>query len=105
MMAADGKRQQQRAADFPALAFAVQADRDRNRSDRGANQDRGGHQYGIPEHRARDLEGRHARVMHDGDAAGDDGTADPWAVTPAFDQRYREADAREQDGRDERQDG
>jgi len=45
---------------------------------------------------AGNLKGRHARIVHRCDAAGDDGAPDPGSGTPVFSQRYREARAGEQ---------
>ena len=86
---------------FHFSLIAVQPNRKRDRADRGAEQDRGDHQDGVPQHDARDLERGHARVMHGGYAAGDDGAADPRTVTPVPNQRHRESRARQQDGGDQ----
>ena len=78
VMAADRKRQQQGAADLPFFLSAMQPDRKRDRTDRRTKYDGGGDKDGIPEDHARNLERRHSGIMHRGDAAGDDGAADPW---------------------------
>ena len=103
-MAADRERQQQRAAGLPSFTIAVQSNRQRDRTDRGADHDGGRDQSRVPYHDAGDLEGRHAGVMHRGNAAGDNGAADPGTGTPLH-QGYREADTGERDGGDQRHHG
>jgi hypothetical protein len=105
VMATDCKRQEQCTADFPALAVTMYADGKRDRADHCANQYRGGNKNRVPQHLARDLESRHSGVMHRGDPACNDSTADPRGDAPVWNKRHGEPGAGQNDGRDQREDG
>ena len=60
---------------------------------------------GIPDDAAGDLEGGHARVVHGGDAAADDGAAEPAGAGDPVAQRRRQADAGQHDRGKKGEDG
>ena len=105
MMAADRERQQQRTGNPPALRSAVQAGRKSGRADQRAKQDRYGDESCIPQDDAADLKGRHAEIVHRGDAASNDSAAEPRSKPPSGKHRHREARRGEQDSGGERQNG
>ena len=77
----------------------------RDGADCRADDDRCDNKDGIPQNDARDFKRRHPGVVHGSNATGDDGATYPLPVTPVRRERYREACAGQQDGRDQRQDG
>jgi hypothetical protein len=104
-MAADRKRQQNGTADLPLLFVAVKTDRKCDRTQHRADHDRRRDQHRVPDLDAGDFERQHAGIVHCRDAAGDDGAADPRAVAPVRNQRNVQADAGQENGGDQRQDG
>jgi hypothetical protein len=103
VMAADRQRQQQRAADLPFLFLAMKTDRKRHGADGRAEHDRCNDENAIPQDHAGNFKGRHSGVVHGGNAAGNDGAADPRTMAPARGQRHREPHGCQRYRRDQRQ--
>ena len=101
VVTADRQGQQQRADDPPSPPVAVQSSRQRGRTQEPAEHDRCRHQGGIPHDPSLNLERRHADVVHRGDAAADDGAAQPCAH-PDRRKRDHESRAGQQDRRNQR---
>jgi hypothetical protein len=76
-MAADRERQQNGTADLPFFLGTMKANGKRDCADCRADYNRCGNENGIPQDDARDFECGHPRVVHRGDAAGNEDAADP----------------------------
>ena len=105
MVAADGGGEQQRAVNLPLSLAFDQSDPGRRGADQRAGGDRHDDQNGIPDDPPLDLEGRHAGIVHGGDASADYRAAEPCAARQRARQGDAETDAGKHDGRDQRQKG
>ena len=87
---------------MPLEAAPAQRDRKREGAQEGAEPERGRDQRGVPADAARDLEGRHAGVVHGGDAQPQDRTAHGRRERDARQQGDAQAEAGQEDCDEER---
>ncbi len=105
MVAADGERQQHRAIDARFRRLVPEPGPQGGAAQRSAERDRSCDQQRVPHDPPLDLEGRHAGIVQDSDAAADDHAADPGAARQRLRQGDGKAETGQNDGGDERQNG